>query len=525
MTDWNYELTEIAIVLISTFLLIFFEQNFKISVAIFVVGMFFCVYSAATRKNFSFKIQWHWLIVAIISGACFYKFDSYALFFVAIYSTVRFALSLIRYGETQEISKNIFEIREKYEGEIFSLNHQWETEIQKTLDDFQFEKMQENLSLRTEYEKKLSAARPEFEKLNREKIFQIEETYKRQQAELEKIIAEKPEALEKKLRQEFNEEKNNALSKLKDENEKKISMLNEQIAKISAELEKKRKEISQINSEHEKNLADLKKQMENSAQNEIEKWRRDKIFTQEEYQRQLDDTRKNFERDYAEKTRQIKLEYEKKEQNLENILAKNKKALAEEKTKLEQDKEKTLRELKTSEEKILSLQGQIKNQDELIQKLETSSNRSENKIFCNNELHKLLLETLQNAKNEVDIMSPWLNWKTKNEIYKSLRKLLQNKVKIKIAYGIENNNYSASSSRNDNTENVISELQEQFQQFDNFRVKKISSHGKIFICDDRYYVLTSMNPLSNDGTLWEEIGEKSQNKNNLIEYRKKYFDF
>ena len=153
--------------------------------------------------------------------------------------------------------------------------------------------------------------------------------------------------------------------------------------------------------------------------------------------------------------------------------------------------------------------------------------RSKNKIFSNKELHKLLVRTLENAKKEVDIMSPWVTWKIYKKLRKKILDLLEKGVVIKIAYGIENSKVSnnSASDKNKTTEELIEELKNEFAQFSNFRIQKISSHGKIFICDSVYYVLTSMNPLSNDGSLWEEIGEQSRNLKNLEEYRKKYFDF
>lgn len=61
------------------------------------------------------------------------------------------------------------------------------------------------------------------------------------------------------------------------------------------------------------------------------------------------------------------------------------------------------------------------------------------------------------------------------------------------------------------------------------------SHAKLAIFDDNYYLIGSMNFLSNPGddmiyngekrSKWEELGEKSRNIVNLHEYRNKYFSF
>ena len=72
-------------------------------------------------------------------------------------------------------------------------------------------------------------------------------------------------------------------------------------------------------------------------------------------------------------------------------------------------------------------------------------------------------------------------------------------------------------------------------QLGRLRFYRDDSHAKLFIVDDEYYVLSSMNFLSYKGSgsvyngqsrdKWEEIGEKSKNKRNLNIYREKFFDF
>ncbi len=61
------------------------------------------------------------------------------------------------------------------------------------------------------------------------------------------------------------------------------------------------------------------------------------------------------------------------------------------------------------------------------------------------------------------------------------------------------------------------------------RFKIDDSHAKLFIVDENFYLLSSMNFLSNPGTemeydgevrqKWGELGEKSSNVNNLLAYR------
>lgn len=524
MTDWKYELTETAIVVITVAFLIFFDGKFEISLAIFFIGTVFSLYNASIRKAREFEIQWHWLIIAILSGALFvFKFRYYALLFVTVYSLIRLALSLIRREEISELDEEIEKIRAEYEEKISLIRRQCSGKLKIAAEEFQIEKLRESLTLRADFQKKLSDARAKFEKLKEEEIRQIEESYRQRQIELEKIAAGK------NFNDNSGEEKNKIISELKKEYDAKISDMSKQIEIVSAELEKKRREIDAINKEHEINLKKLAENIERKHQSEIEKLQQDNRYNFEDYQSKLAAIRAESEKDTEQKIREIESDCERKILALQKILAENKTAFAEEKNNLEREKDRTIKELRDkskSNEKIVSdLQNRIAEQDTEIKKLESRSDRSQNKIFCNGELHNLLLETLRNAKTEVDIMSPWLNWKIKEKLNPLLKKLLERGVVLKIAYGINNDNYADGATRNDKTGDVIGNLQKQFGGFKNFHTKKISSHGKIFICDDSYYVLTSMNPLSNKGDLWTEIGEKSWNKENLKKYREKYFDF
>ena len=103
--------------------------------------------------------------------------------------------------------------------------------------------------------------------------------------------------------------------------------------------------------------------------------------------------------------------------------------------------------------------------------------------------------------------------------------ILQFKKENRIVYGIANS-YSQNNmkDRQEESESILKELQEKFGE-DKIRVKYFSSHSKLFICDNDYYVITSCNPLSNAGTNWEEIGEISSYQKNLKMYREKYFNF
>ena len=174
------------------------------------------------------------------------------------------------------------------------------------------------------------------------------------------------------------------------------------------------------------------------------------------------------------------------------------------------------------ENELQTLGGRLKDQDDYIQILESQSEHSDNQIFANEDLHQLLVQMIEETTFELDIMSPWINSTVLNsDLLERISSLLYKGITVKIVYGT-----SSTDKKSAKTDKFVRRLHNHyFRDFENFKTKKIETHGKIFICDEKYYVLTSMNPLSNDGSLWEEIGEKSTNIKNLKEYRKKYFNF
>ena len=290
---------------------------------------------------------------------------------------------------------------------------------------------------------------------------------------------------------------------------------------IVAETEKVRKDYEAL-------LDKTKLEVTQATEDELAKLKDDLVCQRDSYEQKIAEIRQNLSNLQQEKINAIESECSRRKVELEKFLSNNEKFLAEKTIAFETEKAAAISAVTAeTQRQIEILTERLQQKDEYIFRLESENERSKNKIFSNKELHKLLVRTLENAKKEVDIMSPWVTWKIYKKLRKKILNLLEKGVVIKIAYGIENSKVSnnSASDKNKTTEELIEELKNEFSQFSNFHTNKISSHGKMFICDSVYYVLTSMNPLSNDGSLWEEIGEQSRNLKNLEEYRKKYFDF
>ena len=405
MTNWKYEITEAIIVVVTMSLLFYFADDKTFSAIIFAISAGFCIYGAYSQKNLEINIQWHWLILSAAAGVVAYFFYATAFIFFAFYAAMRFAISILRRGEAEDILRSLNDLETKHQTEIEKIKSETFAVEQKEISRLQ----QDMVYQKTQYEKMLVEVRESLLKVQQEKISEVESAYLRRQQELKNILSQNQKTLAEK-QAEFEREKINAISVIKAETESRI-----------------------------KNLTD-------------------RLNDQDEY--------------------------------------------------------------------IVSLETKNMQSQTELNSLKNQYSQSQNKIFVNSELHNLLIETLKNADTEVDIMSPWVSKSIFNADLRGLvRLLLKIGVIVKIAYGIGNNNYKNGRERNENTERLVAELKNDFYTFPNFKTKKISSHGKIFICDEKYYVLTSLNPLSNDGSSWDEIGEQSFNKENLLRYRKKYFDF
>ena len=112
-------------------------------------------------------------------------------------------------------------------------------------------------------------------------------------------------------------------------------------------------------------------------------------------------------------------------------------------------------------------------------------------------------------------------WRT--DTVSKFRALLERDVTIKIFYGIgEEDAYD-----NRKTKKTAERLKATFRRYPNFKIKRTDTHTKIFICDDKFLVLSNYNVLSKDGKLYTfgEAGLRSNDAEIILHHRKKYFDF
>lgn len=171
-------------------------------------------------------------------------------------------------------------------------------------------------------------------------------------------------------------------------------------------------------------------------------------------------------------------------------------------------------------------------QDILIEKLQ-KTNEINNYPLENKQIKDKFNEALSLVEKELDIFSPWMNFNVVDlTMQDKFRRLLEKGVIIKIRYGIGelSSESSRGNNRSDSTEKVAIKLKQEFGQYRNFKMYRDNSHAKLFICDNKFYVISSFNILSFKGNydgkdMRRELGEYSTNKKILAQYRKAYFNF
>ena len=138
------------------------------------------------------------------------------------------------------------------------------------------------------------------------------------------------------------------------------------------------------------------------------------------------------------------------------------------------------------------------------------------------EIRAAFDEAVNSAEDELDVTAMKLNRKTE-EYIPQFQKLLERGVKIKIFYGIGDED----SDENYWTRATAFKLKKIFRKYPNFKMKRADTHAKIFICDEKFWVLSSYNVLSKDGKIydWNETGLRSNDAEIISLHRKEYFDF
>ncbi len=310
----------------------------------------------------------------------------------------------------------------------------------------------------------------------------------------ENKIADLEQELNHSISEEEVREKVNMLAlTLKNEQEHKIKEIEHHYTKLLEAEYKSEKSIKKIKEQRDKEIADAKKQISMEVEKAVGIYR-EKI------------------------------------EKLNNKLRETENKLSEKNTTIQRHLRENERLHKENQKLLAERESLLAKQSDLITELEV--NALDNIMIHNEEIHRKLIEILNSATKEIDIMSPWISERIIKDVEPYIKKAVKRKVLIKIVYGIENAKNSEkkrekmkqSDERLKEAKDVISRLRRQYGS-SYISAQYMSSHSKLIICDESYYVITSCNPLSNAGDCWEEIGEVSKNKKNLIAYKENYFSF
>ena len=177
-----------------------------------------------------------------------------------------------------------------------------------------------------------------------------------------------------------------------------------------------------------------------------------------------------------------------------------------------------------------SILEELKNQKLINDKLQSEiqwqkDNQPQNYIVRNETIRHEYDKALVESEVELDIISAWMNFFVVDRAMKSkFEQLLKRGVTIKILYGIGDMTPETTDARNKKTLSVARQLQERFADYPNFKMKCTNTHQKLFICDEKFYVNSSLNILSFSGDYSgtdkrEEGGEASNNVKLIREYR------
>lgn len=166
------------------------------------------------------------------------------------------------------------------------------------------------------------------------------------------------------------------------------------------------------------------------------------------------------------------------------------------------------------------------------------TNKYEEYHLQNKEIRDRFIEAFSDTKYELNIASPWMNnYVVDDNLINMMEDLLKKGSVIKIIYGIEENNLILNSkngnNKNKNSDRIAEKLREKFRDYgDGFKIKKVNSHNKLLICDERYYMETSFNLLSfsgeydeNSKDIRDEGATYSTNMEVIKDLRNRYFNF
>ncbi len=116
----------------------------------------------------------------------------------------------------------------------------------------------------------------------------------------------------------------------------------------------------------------------------------------------------------------------------------------------------------------------------------------------NEEIRKMFLKSFKKAKEEIDIICPWMNFGVVNDCFLDLmREALKRKVVIKIIYGLNPSESEYDISRSNRSDEVARKMEREFSEYkDQLFIKRDNIHYKLVLCDELFKLEGGYNYLS-----------------------------
>ena len=384
------------------------------------------------------------------------------------------------------------------------------------------------------------------------------------------------EAEKERLEEERDELKSQLEKSIVDEAERlelqaKLNELNKKISELENDLKDKKIEIDNLNKAYEekyqKLLTDIKQghaEIKNleaaisekvsvigalNQENEKLKNNNDKLESDIYLKQKLLDKRRKKLDSQGAKATELNNAIEKLERRKkydESVIQ----AQATQVTKNEEKQKQLKKEISVLEEAKNKVQEIITLQDNKISQLQRDKEKLENELKSSTILkeNKILNEfknAFKTASSEIDIAVPWLGKYASDEFPDLMESCLKRNVKIKIRYGLKDDNKDKDYSDSRLREKIakkempgtrfewsVKNIMDLHKRFDKeypgmFISYRHRSHSKLMMVDNKYYIIGSLNFLSyqRDGSGWGELAEKSENSTVIKTLYDMYFSF
>lgn len=164
--------------------------------------------------------------------------------------------------------------------------------------------------------------------------------------------------------------------------------------------------------------------------------------------------------------------------------------------------------------------------------IEIFSNKNKVIHLKNEEIREKFIYAIDNASNELNIASPWMNdYVVNDSLIRKMENCLRKGTTIKIIYGIgQSSNRYDNNDRDNRSDKVAEKLNTRFKDYNNkFKIRKVNSHHKLLICDERFFLEGSYNFLSFSGEYKDDVRAEGATYNTELEMirelRSTYFNF